>query len=127
VFGFCPERQDWRLFKLARLWNLALCGEAYTPREIPPEKRDFNARFTDDIKLVALFDPSVKYQLIEIYGLDCYTETDGGMLRLEIGFTTREFMVNWLLGFGGKVKVLEPDYIAEDIKAAAEKIISLYN
>ena len=125
VFGFCLERQDWRLFKLQRLWNLSLCEEGYTPREIPPERLDFNAKFTDDIKFAALFDPSVKYHLIEIYGLDCFTETDEGLL-FEFGFTNREFLVSWLLGFGGKVKVLEPETIVEDLKTAAENILENY-
>jgi len=125
VFGFCLERQDWRLFKLLRLWNLSLCDESYTPREIPPERRDFNARFTDDIQLVVVFDPSERYKLIESYGLNSYTETDDG-LRMEIGFTSRDYLIGWLLSFGGKVKVLEPDDIAADIKAAAKKILSRY-
>lgn len=125
VFGFCLERQDWRMFKLLRLWNLTLCGDNYTPREIPPERRGFDTNFHDDIKLVALFEPSEKYKLIESYGLNCYTETVEG-LRMEIGFTNRDFLLNWLLGFGGKVKVLEPDYIVEDIRTAAENILSKY-
>ncbi|MCL2034862.1 MAG: YafY family transcriptional regulator [Oscillospiraceae bacterium] len=125
AFGFCTLRQDFRMFKLTRLWNLSVCDEKYTPREIPPDKRDFNARFPDDIKLVALFDKSVKYQLIDAYGPDCCIETEDG-LRLEIGFTNREYLMSWLLGFGGKVKVLKPDDIACDIKSAAEKIRSRY-
>jgi len=125
VFGFCHERQDWRLFKLTRLWNLSLCEEFYTPRDIPAERRSFNERMTDDIRLVALFDPSQRYKLIEYYGMDCYTETDYG-LRFEIGFSNRDYIIEWLLGFGGNVKVLEPDYIADGIIAAAEKIISNY-
>jgi len=125
VFGFCLERQDWRMFKLTRLWNLKIDENKYLPREIPPEKRDFNARFTDDIKLIALFDPSEKYRLIETYGMDCYTETDGG-LRLEIGFTNRDYLISWLLGFGEKVKVLEPKDITDGIKNAAEKILEQY-
>lgn len=125
VFGFCTERQDWRMFKLLRLWNLTLCDESYTPREIPPDRRDFGMNFPDDIKLVALFDRSEKYKLIETYGLNCYTDTDDG-LRLEIGFTNRDFLINWLLGFGGKVKVVEPDYIVEELITAAENILTRY-
>ena len=71
VFGFCFEKRDWRMFKLARLWELQMCEETYTQREIPPERRDFNAHLPDDKKLVALFESSVKYQLIETYGLNC--------------------------------------------------------
>ena len=125
VFGFCLERQDWRMFKLLRLWNLSLCDENYAPREIPPERRDFGTNFPDDINLVAVFDPSERYKLIESYGLNCYTETDEG-LRIEIGFTNRDFLISWLLGFGGKVKVLEPDYIAAEIQAIAKNILLRY-
>lgn len=126
VFGYCLDRQDWRLFKLTRLWELRLCDETYDLREIPPEKRDFNAHFSDDKKLVALFEPSVKYQLIETYGLECFTETDGGKLRLEIGYTYRDYTIGWLLSFGNKVKVVEPADIAEEIKEIAGKIVEQY-
>jgi len=127
VCGFCQERQDWRMFKLTRLWNLIRCEEGYVPRkEIPAEGIDFFAHFADDIKLVALFDPSVKYQLVESYGLDAFTETGEG-LRFEMGFTNRQFLISWLLGFGDKVRVLEPGDIADDIKSIAKKIFSLYS
>ena len=125
AFGFCLDRQDFRMFKLARLWDLKACGESYIPREIPPEKRDFDAHLPDDKKLIALFDPSARYQLIEAYGLRCYTETPEGLL-LEIGYTNREFTISWLLGFGGAVKVIEPSDMADEIKAAAENILGNY-
>ena len=125
VFGFCLERQDWRLFKLMRTVNLALCHKNYTPREIPPKKRDFNARFTEDIKLTAVFDPSERYKLIESYGLDSFRETPAGLL-LEIGFTNKDYIIYWLLGFGGKVKVLEPKDVAEGLQATARGILERY-
>jgi predicted DNA-binding transcriptional regulator YafY len=35
VFGFCAERQDFRIFKLNRLWELSVSNETFVPREIP--------------------------------------------------------------------------------------------
>ncbi len=126
VFGFCLERGDFRLFKLTRLWNLKQCDEHFIQRAIPPEKRDFSKGISaEERKLVALFDPSVKYQLIEVYGLNCYKETNEGLL-FEIGVFNREYLINWLLGFGDRVKVLEPGDIAEEIKLIAGKILSMY-
>ena len=127
VFGFCALRQDFRLFKLRRLWDLKLCDETYIQREIPLKKRDFNSCLPDDKILVALFDPSLKYQLIETYGFDCCTETDEGLLRAEIGYTNREYIVTWLLGFGAKVKILEPADLVNDIKRMAAEILSNYS
>lgn len=126
VFGFCLKRQDWRMFKLARLSDLLLCAETYTPREIPPEKRDFDAHLALNLRLTALFDPSVKYQLIEAYGLDCFTETQDGRLRLEIGFTNREYITGWLLSFGSRVQVIEPADMADEIRRTAEEMIIRY-
>ncbi len=126
VFGFCLERQDWRMFKLARLWDLKLCAETYLIREIPSDRLDFGAHLPDDKKLVALFDPSVKYQLIETYGLNCFTETEDGRLRLELGYTNRAFTISWLFSFGDKVEVLEPIDMAIEITRIAEKIIQNY-
>jgi len=125
VFGFCLERHDWRMFKLNRLWNLSTSDERFVIRDIPPGKRDFNSNFTDDNKLVALFDKSVKYLLIEAYGLDCYHETEVG-LHFEVGYTNRNVIISWLLSFGDKVKVLEPLDIAADIKKTAKNMLSSY-
>lgn len=126
VFGYCLTRQDWRLFKLSRLWELQLLEENYAAREIPEERKDFNANFPDDKELIALFDPSVKYQLIEEYGLGCYTEEEDHKLRAVIGYTKKEHIISWVLGFGNKARVLSPPDIAEEIKRIAEDISASY-
>jgi len=125
VFGFCLERMDWRMFKLQRLWNLSVTGEPFTMRDIPPERRDFNWQLTDDKKLIALFDKSVKYLLIETYGLKSFRDTDDG-LYFEVGYTNQSYIVGWLLSFGDNVKVLEPTELAAEIQTTAKNIYSRY-
>lgn len=126
VFGFCQERQDFRMFKLARLWDLKLCQEHFILKEIPPNRKDFNAYFVDDKKLVGIFEPSAKYQLIETYGPDCFDEIEGGRLRFEIAYTNEAYMISWLLGFGSKVTVIHPPDMADKIKEIAKNIIHNY-
>ena len=125
VFGFCLKRMDWRLFKLNRLLNLSVTDEPFSMRDIPPEKRNWNSQLEDNTRLVALFDKSAKYLLIEAYGVDSFYETDEG-LYFEIGFTNQNFMVSWLLSFGDKVKVLEPKSIVTEIKTIAKNIFTHY-
>jgi len=126
VFGFCLLRQDWRLFKLMRLWDLECLDESYTIRDIPPQERDFNSHYIEMINLVALFDESERYKLIETYGLDSYEETEEGLL-FKMGFMNKGFLMNWLLGFGCKVKVLEPVDVKEELKREAEKMLAKYS
>lgn len=126
LFGYCLEREDWRLFKLGRLWKPALCEEGFSPRDIPPEQTDFGARFSDQTTLVALFDPAVEHRLIEVYGPDNYIRDHSGRLRLQIGFTNRDYIVQWLLAFGDMVRVIEPADLAGEIRRIAEKIAAIY-
>ena len=113
------------MFKLLRLWNLSVCDERFTMRDIPPEKRDFNAQLRDDKKLIALFDKSVKHLLIETYGLNCFRETDEG-LHFEVGYTNQSYILGWLLSFGDMVKVIEPSGLAAEIQMTAKNILSRY-
>jgi predicted DNA-binding transcriptional regulator YafY len=125
VFGFCVERMDWRMFKLLRLWNLSVRDEQFSIRDVPPEKRGFASRLPDDKKLIALFDKTVKHLLIETFGLNCYHETDDGLL-FEVGYTNHSYIVGWLLSFGDKVKVIEPCQLANEIQKTAKNILVRY-
>lgn len=126
VFGFCRQRQDFRLYKLRRLWNLQIAQETFSPREIPEEKRRFGSHMTDDYMVCAIYDPSAKYRLVEEYGPDCYSEQEDGWLYAEWGFTTRERAVEWFLGFGRKAKVLGPPEMVARMKEALDAARNLY-
>lgn len=126
VFGYCELRQDFRLFKLSRLWDLRVLDDTFVPREVPAHRRDLDGRFPDDTRLMALCDPAIRYQLIDTYGQDCYREREDGQLLLEVGYTNQDFMMTWLLGLGGRVQVLEPPELREAMRAEAEKILRQY-
>jgi predicted DNA-binding transcriptional regulator YafY len=120
------EKKDFRLFKLNRLWELVDTTELFQPREIPEERKDFESYFSDEIQITMLFDESVKYRLIDDYGVDSYSVTEDGKLMFRMSFTNKEFMVSWILGFGDKAEVLFPKGLKQEIKQIAENIIKRY-
>ena len=126
VFGFCKERQDFRMYKLRRLWELQVTEEVFTVREIPEEKKQFGLHMTDDYIVSAVYDPSVKYRLVEEYGPDSFSEREDGKLYTEWGFSSAETAVEWFLGFGHKVKVLGPQEMVERMKNALKTALDLY-
>lgn len=126
VFGYCREKEDFRLFKLNRLWRYDLLEEKFVPRDIPAEEYQFDDYFTDEKRVKVLFDSSMEYRLIEEYGPDCYTAAGEGKLSFSVGYTNREHMISWILGFGDKAKVMEPEDIAAEIKERAKRIINNY-
>ena len=126
VFGFCKERQDFRMYKLRRLWNLTVTDDLFNMREIPEEKKQFGSHMTDDYIIPAVYDSSVKYRLVEEYGHTCFTEQEDGKLYTEWGFTTHKDAVEWFLSFGNKVKVLAPPEMIELMKSTLDSIKNLY-
>ena len=126
VFGFCRQRQDFRLYKLRRLWDVRITDEAFSPRDIPEEKKRFGSHMTDDYIVAAVYDPSVKYRLVEEYGPDSFTQQEDGGLYTEWGFTTIERALDWFLGFGPRVKVLGPREMVAQMKAALDAARNLY-
>ncbi|MBR6665440.1 MAG: YafY family transcriptional regulator [Lachnospiraceae bacterium] len=126
VFGFCKVRQDFRMYKLRRLWNLQMTEENFLVREVPEEKKQFGVNMTDDYVITAVYDASVKYRLVEEYGHTSFIEKEDGSLHMEWGFTRPENAVEWFLSFGDKVKVLEPPEMVERMKNALERIKNLY-
>jgi predicted DNA-binding transcriptional regulator YafY len=126
VFGYCIEKKDFRLFKLNRLWELQDTGEIFQPRDIPEERKDFERYFSDEIQVTVLFDESVKYRLIDDYGVDCFTITEEGRLLCRMNFTNKEFLLSWILSFGDNAEVLFPKKLKQEIKNIAENIIKQY-
>lgn len=123
VFGFCPERNDYRMFKLNRLWDLSCPGDTFSPRQIPDEKLDFGAYFHPAIHLKAVFSPAQKYRLIEEYGINCYTVQANEQLLFEWDFASYANMREWIFSFGDQVQILEPEALRRDRLEQAKNIL----
>lgn len=128
VFGFCLERNDYRLFKLNRLSVLKVTNESFVKREVPTELLEFNNYFNSpNYLLKALFEPSEKYRLIDEYGIDCFSENSDGELYFERDFVSYENMREWVFSFGDKVTVLAPEKLREDIVINAKNILNKHD
>lgn len=124
ILAYCLERQAFRLFKLNRLWNLRVEEDSFQRRALPDAALDLNRYFHDarNYRLRAVFSPGEKYRLIEEYGVDCFSETEEGLL-FERDFASYENMRSWVMSFGDRVDVLAPQMLAEDRIKQAQKIL----
>lgn len=125
VFGYCLKRQDFRVFKLNRLYNMKIGGVAFNPRELPTMQDIFDNYFSNTpYKLKAQFNKSVKYRLIEEYDENCFSVLDNGNLFFERTFSSYDNMLEWVLSFGDKAEVLEPQKLKDDIVKQAKNILN---
>lgn len=124
VFGYCLDREDFRLFKLNRLWDLEASDQTFAPRDIPEGALDFGGYFASGrYCLKALFHPGAGHRLIDEYGVGSYTAQPGGELLFEWEFASYEHMREWVLSFGDQVRVLEPPELQADRKRQARHIL----
>jgi len=127
VFGYCIEKQDFRLFKLNRLWNLAVTDIKFELHDLPPSKTEFDQYFLDKINLVAIFDESAKYRLVEEYGVDCFSYVDDNQLLFKFPFTNKENLLQWILSFGDTAEIIEPQELRTEISQRLKKSLKKYS
>ena len=126
VYGWCLKRKDYRLFKLNRMDKVKETHKSFTCRNAPVPDLSSELRFPRNIVLKALFDPDMKWRLVEEFGPDCYEEQENGKLLLIRDYSDIENLTMWMLTFGDKVEVIEPLEVRERLKAMAESMMKIY-
>jgi predicted DNA-binding transcriptional regulator YafY len=126
VYGFCLLRKDFRLFKLNRMDSI-IHGKDFEKRgEIPLPELSGEKVFPANGKVKAVFDPSMKWQLVEEYGMSCFEEQPDGTLLFEHEYADDEGLIAWMLSCRDKVTVLEPESVKEKLYQIACHVVDKY-
>lgn len=103
VWGWCKEREDFRMFKLNRMDHLQISEKAFAKRQgLMPDLSDERI-FPGGIKVKALFEPEYKWRLIEEFGSASFTEQEDGKLLFQADYTDKENLIAWLMAFRYKI------------------------
>ena len=62
-----------------------------------------------------LFDSSCRWRLVEEYGAECFTAEQDGRLRFTGGFPDADSVLGWVLTFGDKAELLEPEELRQQL------------
>lgn len=126
VWGWCLDREDYRLFKLNRMDGVAETDRKFVCRDVPMPDSSNEKIFPGGIRVKALFALDMKWRLVEEFGPHCFTETDDGRLLFTADYTDIDNLVTWFLTFGAKVEVLEPAGARDIIRRNAEETMRIY-
>ncbi|MCR5391314.1 MAG: YafY family transcriptional regulator [Lachnospiraceae bacterium] len=127
LWGWCLKRKDFRLFKLNRMDKVSETGRCFECREASVPDLSDEKIFPGGIKVKALFEPDQKWRLVEEFGPSCFTENDDGRLLFTADYTDMDNLVTWMMTFGDKAEVLEPEEVREKIKATIEAMRKNYS
>lgn len=126
VWGYCRERENYRLFKLNRMTELKV-GEKFEKCSVPFPNLTNERVFPHTCLGKALIAPEYRWRLVEEYGPGCFTVTEDGRLLFSFGFTDEDSILSWILSFRGGAELLEPVHIREKLADIGKEIQKQYS
>ena len=121
LWGWCRTREDFRLFKLNRMTELANAGSfEKRPASLPDLSQE--RVFPHVFQVKARIEPEYRWRLIEEYGADSFQEQEDGSLLFTFGFTDKTGIVGWIASFGGGAELLEPEELRCELVQFGENI-----
>ena len=140
--GFCPDKNDYRTFKLNRLRELSVLPGSFEDKYRPPlldnpeyilENPATNPPDTGNqnppvpiISLILEFSPEVAYRVYDEFEPEEITPNSDGSFTVEVSYPETDWVYGYILSFGTAVTVISPRRVAEIIKSRSEKIFQKY-
>jgi predicted DNA-binding transcriptional regulator YafY len=128
VWGYCNLREDFRMFKLNRMDELLCILESIKERDVPEFSMNPELSFpSNGVNVIAVFDKTMKWRLIEEFGIHSFEEQKDGTLKMKINWSDKKSLFSWLLGFGNHVKLLEPTEYQKEFIMLLHEIMRSYD
>lgn len=127
LLGFCHLRQDFRVFRLARIDGLTILPQTFA--RSPEFQPDWmNPSGAPHVVVTVLFKAKVARWVHEsntYYTVEAEETADG--LLVTIFVRDEREVLQWLLGWGGNVRVLEPESLCQMLLDEAKRVVALYD
>ena len=127
LFGWCREREDWRMFKLNRMLELETLEETFPPRIAPWPITPAERIYSGTLAAAVRFDPAARWRLIDEYGAESFTREEDGTLLFRREFPDKEELLRWVLSFQEQAELEEPAELRMELKARLKKLWEKYD
>ncbi|WP_339218370.1 YafY family protein [Paenibacillus sp. FSL H8-0332] len=126
--AYCLDKQDYRIFKLARMSGLQVTKEQFVPRAFTPLPMDGGDWLSQGwVEVTIRLDRSVMDRVIERFGADHILRVDEHHCWAKYPIIANDYGYDRLLTFGNKCEVLGPPEIREGFKAYVVGILKKYD
>lgn len=133
LVAFSPEHRQIRHYKVDRISEVEVSEFPFEPPKGFRMDKHLESTFgvfhgDGEVRVTVRFDASVATYVTEKSwhsSQDLERQPDGSLL-LTVHLSTTEEIKHWILGFGAKALVLEPDSLAAEIRAEVESMRQLY-
>ncbi len=106
--------------------EVTISSEDFPARNTPFPDLSNERIFPGGIPVRALFAPEVKWRLVEEFGPECFIQQENGWLLFQCDYTDKDNLISWLLAFGDRAVLLEPESVREELAASLKRLLALY-
>ncbi|EAC4810703.1 YafY family transcriptional regulator [Listeria monocytogenes] len=127
LYGYCQNRNDFRLFRLSRMSGLKILEETFTLRNFRKpqlEMEDIVAVMQIEIKI--RIHQSIIDRVLDYCSYENFYPDGEEHYIVSFPFIENEYHYDILLSFGDKCECLEPLHIREKMKRRIYDIVSIY-
>lgn len=128
VYGWCHSRKDFRLFKLSRIKELSYTDSVFELKE----GSDVYAKLSEEfihrskVSVTLSFDSEALPAIEEWLGVDGITRDENNGYIASGYVYSEDLLIKKLLALGSHVKVLSPDYVAEELQIEMRRALNRY-
>ena len=130
--GFCEKRGDMRLFKVLRMKRVEVTEESFEAFDLreeaggAPEEKTFTEK--GPIAEVTLWiDRKEAYRVYDRFEEEDITVLETGDFWVKAGYLVDDWVYGMILSFGPAAKVIEPEFVKEEIRSRLKKMQEVYN
>jgi len=127
VEGYCLKREDYRVFKLSRISEMAVLEEHYEPRDFCREalwQPTFEDK--DSVTTTLRVNEEIQEKLLDLYGEDCIEAESLGRWIANIPISNDESGYKFILGLGLDCECLGPEQMCVGLITYIKQIYALY-
>lgn len=122
--AYCLKKQGHRLFKVSRIRNLDLLNDTFDSNDYPPEEQVETSNVQQYfIKCRFLIDKSLTTRVYDEFVPEAIEQLVSGDYEVTYVCPEDEWLYSFILSYGHRLRVLEPESLAELIK---ERVRLLY-
>lgn len=127
VWGFCTKRNDYRMFKLTRMTDLAV-GEEFVPRDIPAYSCDKLRHAKGGTAVKVRFDSSVRWRLVDEFGAENLPSADDedGSITMDFTWSDVPSFFSYIAGFREAAEIIAPEEYRREFSELLENMLKKY-
>lgn len=124
LWSYDQNKEDMRMFKLMRMKNLRVLDITFKRvLSIEPKQDD---KLPQLVNIILEIDKSLSYRVFDEFAENTIEILSNGNFRIKVEFPFNDWVYGYILSFGDKVKVIEPEYIKEEIISRLKKSLDNY-